>query len=74
MEKNDVKQCRCNGSSSGPRMYPQIFGKDALVLGFAEMVCDLCETPWKKESIDNVVFPDSTSIKSKRNAKRRIRK
>jgi hypothetical protein len=53
------KQCSCRGTSSGPRMtkpsierkvvivdgeeYHQFIGKTA----FADLVCDVCETPWK---------------------------
>ena len=50
------KACACKGKSSGPRIWFKLGAwhksenrlSSTLDGGFAQMVCDVCETPWKK--------------------------
>jgi len=54
IEINYKKDCQCDSTSSGPRLYSQVETvnvKDHEVVyklhgGYAYMVCDSCEKPW----------------------------
>jgi hypothetical protein len=45
------KQCRCQGTSSGPHLYqmrsePQSVGGQLYSLAWGRLACDLCKMPW----------------------------
>lgn len=48
------KQCACSGASSGPRLTikgPKVEGEEYTWTGqMAQMVCDVCDMPWKWET------------------------
>lgn len=51
-----AKQCSCSpmwSTNSGPRPYLKTLDGTTTVAGFAEMVCDRCETPWERVPVED---------------------
>jgi len=58
-ERTYLKQCGCEGSSSGPRVTFEVLsvtvgitkwgGGIQYITRYSEMVCDVCDRPWREQ-------------------------